>query len=119
LGSRSVCDDLRERGATIGASSLIFVEALDLRLAGWRGDCLGAEVIGGVGGLAGADEVSSESKFIIDMGFDERTGAGGGGGGGSVEEDSWLAVCECMPFGRAGSYALFGDLASLPGNGWP
>lgn len=79
---------------------------------------MGAEVVGGVGGLAGADDVSSESKFIIDMGFDERTG-GGGGGGGSAVADSWLAVCEskCMPFGRAGSYAPFGDLASLPGNG--
>ena len=74
-------------------------------------------MVGGVGGLAGADDVSSESKFIIDMGFDERTG--GGGGGGSVVADSWLVVCECMPFGRAGSCAPFGDLASLPGNGWP
>ena len=78
---------------------------------------MGADVTGGVGGLAGADDVSSESKFIIDMGFDERTG--GGGGGGRVVEGSWLAVWECIPFGRAGSYAPFGDLASLPGNGWP
>ena len=117
MGSRSLCDDLRARGATAGASSLIFAEALDVRLAGWTGDCLGADVVGGVGGLAGADDVSSESKFIIDMGFDERTG-GGGGGGGAVA-DSWLAACECTPFGRAGSYAPFGDLASAPGNGWP
>ena len=40
---------------------------------------MGADVVGGVGGLAGADEVSSDSRFIIDMGLDERTGAGGGG----------------------------------------
>lgn len=109
-----MCDDLRERGATV-ISSLIFVEALDLRLAGWRGDCLGADVIGGLGCLAGADEVSSESKFIIDMGFEERTGAGGGGAVAAA--GSWATVCECIPFGRAGSYTPFGDLASLLGNG--
>ena len=109
-----MCDDLRERGATV-ISSLIFVEALDLRLAGWRGDCLGAAAIGGLGCLAGADEVSSESKFIIDMGFEERTGAGGGGAVAAA--GSWATACECIPFGRAGSYTPFGDLASLLGNG--
>ena len=50
--------------------------------------CFGAEVIGGVGALAGADDVSSESRFIIDMGLDERTGAGGGG----AVAESWLGV---------------------------
>jgi hypothetical protein len=75
LGSRSVCEDLRDRGAT-DPSSFIFVEALDLRI-GCRGEaCFGAEVTGGVGALGGADDVSSESRFIIDMGLDERTGAG-------------------------------------------
>ena len=79
--SRSVCEceDLRERGAT-GTSSFTLVEALDLRLGCTGGDCFGAEVTGGVGALGGADDVSSESKFIIDMGLDERTGAGRGGG---------------------------------------
>lgn len=59
--------------------------------------------------------MSSESRFIIDMGFDERTGGGGAGAGAVV--DSWLGVCECIPFGRAGSYAPLGDLASLLGGG--
>jgi len=67
---------------------LILLDALVLRL-GCRGEaCFGAEVIGGVGALGGAEDVSSESKFIIDMGFDERTGAGGGG----AVADSWLGV---------------------------
>ena len=87
--SRSACEceDLRERGAT-GTSSLTLVEALDLRLGCRGGDCFGAEAIGGVGALGGADDVSSESKFIIDMGLDERTGAGRGG----AVADSWLGV---------------------------
>jgi hypothetical protein len=88
LVSRSVCEDLRERGAT-GTSSLILVGALVLRL-GCRGEaCFGADVAGGgVGALGGAEDVSSESKFIIDMGLDERTGAGKGG----AVADSWLGV---------------------------
>jgi hypothetical protein len=87
LGSRSVCEDLRGRGAT-GTSSLILVDALVLRLGGRGEACFGAEVIGGVGALAGADDVSSERRFIIDMGLDERTGAGGGG----AVAESWLGV---------------------------
>lgn len=94
MDSRSVCDDLRERGATDG-SSLTLTEALDLRLGCCKGDCLGADIAGGVGGLAGAEDVSSESRFIIDMGFEERTGAGGGGGGAAAGV-SWLGAREWM-----------------------
>ena len=86
--SRSVCEDLRERGAT-GTSSLILVEVLILRLGCGGEDGFGAEVTGGgVGALGGAEDVSSESKFIIDIGLDERTGAGRGG----AVADSWLGV---------------------------
>lgn len=86
--SRSVCEDLRERGAT-GTSSLILVEALILRLGCGGEACFGVEVTGGgVGALGGAEDVSSESKFIIDIGLDERTGAGRGG----AVADSWLGV---------------------------
>jgi len=69
-----------------------------LRLAGF-----GAAVSGGVGGFAdgvagGGGAPESERRLVMAIGFEAR-----GGGGGSVAV-SVLAVCECVPLARAGSW---------------